>query len=68
MGRIICVTGIFDVYKDGIPTGEKEFVVSHGVCEATGRGVVLQSEHPAKLGAKFDKTLGAWVIEQPKEK
>lgn len=62
MGRIICITGDFAIYDGGVPTGKTEFVVSHGVDEDTGRNIILPSEHPAKLGAKFDLELGEWVI------
>ena len=67
MGRIICITGHFDTHdRRGVKVGT-EFVVSHGIDEDTGRSVVLPSEHPAKLGAKFDRELMEWVLEDPQE-
>lgn len=59
---IILVCGVFDVYRNGRRTGEQEFVVSHGIQEHTGKHVILPSEHPAKLGAVYDRTIMEWVI------
>ena len=60
---ILCVTGWFDVYgKDGLATGDREFVVSHGVNLLTGRDVVLPCEHPSTLGAKKDEATGEWYL------
>jgi hypothetical protein len=59
---IICITGWFDVYKDGYPTGKKEFVVSHGIDEATGRVVILQCIPPRELGAVFCDALQEYVL------
>lgn len=63
MGRIICITGFFDVtdYR-GRPTGKKELLVSHGVDEDTGKTVILPCEHPARLGAKIDLELNEYVL------
>lgn len=63
MGRVICITGTFEVCRQGVPTGQTEFSVSHGVDEDTGRTVILPTEHPARLGARFDKKLHEWVLE-----
>ena len=64
MSRIICITGWFKKYdKYGFPTSDKEFLVSHGINEDDDSIVVLPNEHPECLGAKFDKTLGEYVIE-----
>lgn len=60
---IIIVADWFPIYKDGIRTGEKEYVASHGVDLNTGRTVIVSTEHPVKLGAKMDHDLGEWVIE-----
>lgn len=62
MGRIICITGWFDIYKDGRPTGKKEFTVSHGIDEETARNICLPCEHPKVLGAIYDNDLREWVI------
>lgn len=60
---IICVTGNFPVYdREGHTTGKKEFVVSHGVDFVTGKTVILPSEPPHQIGARFSKTLGEWVL------
>lgn len=58
---IICITGWFDVYKDGYPTGKKEFVVSHGIDEA-GRTVILPCESPERLGAVMHPALCEYVL------
>jgi hypothetical protein len=64
MSRIFVVTGSFPVYdRRGRPTGQREFVVSHGIDEDTGRNVILPSEHPAKLGALWDRETNEWVLE-----
>jgi hypothetical protein len=64
MSRVICVTGTFPVYdRHNRPTGEKVFAVSHGIDEATGRNVILPSEHPARLGARLDPQLNEWVLD-----
>lgn len=62
MSRVIVIAGHFDVIERGRPTGRKEFVASHGIDESTGRNVVLPSEHPSSLGAKWDDQLQHWVI------
>lgn len=62
---VVCVTGTFPIIHRGIDTGQKEFVVSHGIDMDTGRNVILPSEHPAKLGARYDKDLMEWVIADP---
>jgi len=60
---LILVTGTFDVYKNGRPTGEKEYLVSHAIDYDTGRNVVVPCEHPATFpGAYRDNQLGAWVV------
>lgn len=59
---IIVVADWFDIYKNGIATGDKEYVASHGVDYETGREVILQCVHPADLGAKMHRTMGEWVI------
>ena len=42
---------------------KKKFGVSHGVDMITGQSVVLPCvSHPELLGAKFDQTLGEWVV------
>lgn len=63
MGRIILVTGFFSVFDSYGTEIDKEFVVSHGVDEETGRNVVVQCEHPTRLGAKFDTDLQEWVLD-----
>ncbi|NJN00203.1 MAG: hypothetical protein HC793_00510 [Aquincola sp.] len=63
MGLVICITGTFDVMRNGRPTGQKEFVVSHGIDEVTGRTVILPNDHPARLGARLDRDLMEWVLD-----
>jgi hypothetical protein len=66
---ILLVTGWFDIYGEhGYPTGEKEFVVSHGVNLETGRNVVLPCDHPNRLGAVYDHDRCSWVIPDKKER
>lgn len=60
---MIVIADWFPVYKNGIPTGQKEYVASHGVDMDTGRNITVSVDHPSKLGAKFDKNLDEWVIE-----
>lgn len=65
---IICVTGLFDVYdRKGDRTGTQEFVVSHGIDSRTGLNVILPNEHPARLSARFDRTLIEWVLDEPED-
>lgn len=60
---ILLITGNFPIYDNfGIDTGETEFVVSHGVNYYTGVVVILPCEHPATLGAYYDRTFGEWII------
>jgi len=60
---IILITGYFPIYDYlGYPTGKKEFVVSHGIDEETGKSIVLPNEHPNALGGEFNSELGEWVI------
>lgn len=64
MSRIICITGWFDkLDKQGYKTGDKEFLVSHGIEEHTDKIVILPCEHPNILGAIYDKKLCEYVIE-----
>ena len=60
--RIILITGLFPIYERGIPTGKKEFVVSHGIGEESGKNYILPSESPERLGAKFDEHLCEWYL------
>ena len=64
MSRIILITGYFDVYdNDGYPTGEKEFIVSHGFYEDTFKYVVVENVHPRNItGAYFDAELHEWCV------
>lgn len=60
---IICICGTFPKYdRNSFPTGEKEFVVSHGVDADTLQGVVLPNIHPQLLGATFDHQLMEWIL------
>lgn len=58
---IILVCGKFAKYERGIKVGE-EFVASHGVNPDTMETVIVQCEHPERLGAKFDRNIGEWVL------
>lgn len=60
---ILLVTGWFDkLDRMGYKTGEKEFLVSHGVDLDTDKIVITPNEPPLQLGAKFDEELREWVI------
>ena len=59
--RILCITGVFDVYDGGVKIGT-EFVVSHGINTRTGEVVIMQSDHPRNLGAKQDPVDGEWYL------
>jgi hypothetical protein len=65
---IICVTGWFPVYdRNGVPTGKKEFGVSHGIDSFTGRNVIVPAEPPERLGAKWNAQLHEWVLYEDHE-
>jgi hypothetical protein len=68
MSKIILVTGFFQKYgRDGQElVGQTEFLTSHGIDVDTGKTVIVQSEHPKSLGAKFDYEIGEWVLEDDK--
>lgn len=60
---IICVTAWFDKYdKFGYRTGEKEFLVSHGVDSETDENIILPFQHPEEIGAKYNYDIGEWVL------
>lgn len=64
MSRVICITGWFEKFdKAGHPTGELEFLVSHGIDEDTGKSVTLPCCDPRWLGAKIDPDINEYVIE-----
>jgi len=64
MSRVIIITGWFDVLDQfGSSTGKKEFLVSHGIDQDTGKNVILPNEHPLKLGAVLDDGVVEWVLE-----
>ncbi|EPJ4168908.1 hypothetical protein ACV8SR_01145 [Citrobacter freundii] len=54
---------ITTIEKDEV-TGKESLVASHGVDRITGKQIILPPEHPADIGAKFDKDLQSWVIHQ----
>lgn len=63
MARIILITGNFPIYDTyGFSTGKTEFVVSHGINEATGENVVLPPKHPKNLNGVFDPQIQEWVL------
>jgi len=62
-GRILCITGTFDLYENGMPTGKTEFVVSHGVNMRIGKIVIMQNDHPLNLGAKQDPVDKEWYLD-----
>lgn len=64
MARIVLITGDFPIYdRNGVDTGRKEFVVSHGINEDTGQAVILPNQRPSQFGgAYFDQEIGEWVL------
>ena len=64
MRRIILITGYFDKYDiNGLPTGEKEFLVSHGINEDTFDNVVIENVPPKFIDvAYFDTELNEWCV------
>lgn len=63
MSRIVCITTTVPVMRNGLETGDRQFVVSHGIEEDTGRSITLPSEHPASIGAVLDRQLNEWVLD-----
>ena len=65
MSRVIVITGRFPKYdRAGFKTGEYEDGVSHGIEEGSLRNITLPSvRYPSELGAKFDKQIGEWVLD-----
>lgn len=62
---IILVTGMFPIYdENGYETGRFEFGTSHGYDTETGSTVVTSGEPPKYLGAKWNDTIGEWVIDK----
>lgn len=60
---IILITGYFDICDvNGIPTGKKKFVVSHGVDSETFKHICLPCIPPLELGGVYDHKLDEWVI------
>jgi len=61
---IILVTGEFDIYdKDGIPTGKKEFVISHGIDLKIGKIIIMSQVPPSDIeGAYYDSEIDEWVL------
>jgi hypothetical protein len=60
---IIVITDWFPVYHQGRDTGKKEFGVSHGIEESTGKIIPLPQVSPNKIGAKWNLQLMEWVLE-----
>lgn len=60
---IVLICSEFDIYKDGNPTGRKEFVASHGLDE-NGKTVIVEQCHPIELGAEYIDGIG-WVLDPP---
>ena len=59
---VIVIAGLFEKEgKNGIKTGHKKYVASHGYDLDSGNLVVLPPEHPTKLGAVKHPELD-WVI------
>jgi len=48
-------------------TGKLEEIVSHGISIASGKTVILPSEHPSTLGAVFDPEIREYLIRAPSE-
>jgi hypothetical protein len=60
---IIVITGWYAVVDiHGIPTGEKEQLVSHGVDTETDEIVVLPQVSPSECGCVYDIDIGEYVL------
>jgi hypothetical protein len=46
----------------GLPTGDKELLVSHGIDEDTLKIVPLPNVSPNEMGCKYDIDRGEYVI------
>lgn len=44
-------------------TGREERIVSHGIDMATDRPVILPCEKPEVIGARYNQSLGEFVLE-----
>ena len=62
---ILLVTGWFDKTDQyGRRTGEKEFLVSHGIDLNTDQTVITSCDPPSRIpGARFDNNYQEWVID-----
>lgn len=58
---IFLICNYYEIYDNGVPTGSKELIVSHGVDSDTLRNVVLPQVSPMDLGAKRDNS-GEWYL------
>jgi hypothetical protein len=45
-------------------TGRTEIIVSHGIDMNTDKAVVLPGETPQSMGAKYDNTIGEWILSE----
>lgn len=52
---------ITDMY--GLPTGEKELLISHGIDPDTNRLVIMPPIPPAQAGAVYNRDMGEYVIQ-----
>ena len=60
---IIVVTGWYPIYDmHGLPTGEKEHLVSHGIDTETDQTVVLPQVPPSECGCVYDINIGEYVL------
>lgn len=58
---IFLICNYYEIYDNGVPTGNKELIVSHGVDSDTLKNVVLPQVSPMDLGAKRDNS-GEWYL------
>lgn len=63
---IILVADWFDEYGDfNIPTGKREYLVSHGVDLDTGKTIITDHFDPRKSTmCYFDEDMGEWVLKE----
>lgn len=60
---VIAITKWYAVVDNyGMPTGEKEQLVSHGVDTETDEVVILPQVSPSELGCVYDIELGEYVL------
>jgi hypothetical protein len=62
-GKMIVICGWYPVEDvHGLPTGDKELLVSHGLDPDTLAIIPLPNVSPQEMGCKYDLDIGEYVI------